>query len=183
MLWSHLSLPSEPGGSSVNSTNSAASSIDKRAAILFCLLHELLPNNLCEDIISSQLLAVEESRESGELMAALAKESDIFLTSSLPARLDSFKRFARIWHWSRELVSHAESDLGTQGGVGEPQDGLINDISMSTIKYAKMKKTFERSLMIVLNMLTCKDTPVTLIKLIKGIYFNLILYKKRNKEC
>lgn len=183
MLWSHLSLPNELASSSSTAVNtnssssaSSSSSIDKRAAILFCLLHELLPNNLCEDMISSQLLAVDNNNAPVDYYVDsifMSKECDLFVTSSLPARLDSFKRFARLWHWSRELVSHAESDLAAAGSGSsrsEQVDDMINDISVSTIKFAKMKKTFERSLMIVLNMLTNKDTPVTLVKLIKGIF-------------
>ena len=50
MLWSHLSNNS--ANTSEVTVNTTA---DKRAAIIFCLLHEILPNNLCEDIIAQNL--------------------------------------------------------------------------------------------------------------------------------
>lgn len=64
---------------------------------------------------------------------------------------------------------------GFGDGAGESNANGLNDISVSTVKYAKMKKTFERSLMIVLNMLASKDTPVTLTKQIKGNFFLLFI--------
>lgn len=94
----------------------------------------------------------------------------------LANRLDSFKRFARLWHWSRELVASG-SGGGVGGGGVSAEWQMMNDaqlgpdsgeISVSTIKYAKMKKTFERSLMIVLEILASRETPGTLTKLIKG---------------
>ena len=58
MLWSHLSNSTaniNESNFTMGYSNSASSTADKRAAILFCLLHEILPNNLCEDIIAQNL--------------------------------------------------------------------------------------------------------------------------------
>lgn len=71
------------------------------------------------------------------------------------------------------VASSASMINGFGDGAGESNANGLNDISVSTVKYAKMKKTFERSLMIVLNMLASKDTPVTLTKQIKGNFSSL----------
>ena len=59
MLWSHLSNTTANINESIFSigynTNNSQSTADKRASILFCLLHEILPNSLCEDIIAQHL--------------------------------------------------------------------------------------------------------------------------------
>jgi len=58
MLWSHLSNTTgnmNESNFAIGYNNSSNSTADKRAAILFCLLHEILPNNLCEDIIAHHL--------------------------------------------------------------------------------------------------------------------------------
>ena len=58
MLWSHLSNTSgniNESNFSIGYNFNSNSTADKRAAILFCLLHEILPNNLCEDIIAHHL--------------------------------------------------------------------------------------------------------------------------------
>jgi hypothetical protein len=58
MLWSHLSNTTgniNESNFAIGYTNNSNSTADKRAAILFCLLHEILPNNLCEDIIAHHL--------------------------------------------------------------------------------------------------------------------------------
>ena len=55
MLWSHLN-PELPMQTQIM-TSSSHTANDKRAAILFCLLHETLPNNLCEDIIAQSLVS------------------------------------------------------------------------------------------------------------------------------
>ena len=74
-LWSYLSH--KP-----NNSNMDTFKYHKRAATLFCLLHELLPNNLCEDIISKCLNGDETMQ------------------------LDTIRRFIHLWHWSKELQSN-----------------------------------------------------------------------------
>lgn len=152
MLWSNLVTGSSSRSAStmemahdhlmhVSAPNTTNISIDKRAAILFCLLHELLPNNLCEDIISSNLLWTIDNGS--------FKERDVYNTASLNGRMDAFKRFARLWHWSRELATSTDSLVN---GAGSSSNTALNDaarneeeeISVSTIKYTKLTKTFER---------------------------------------
>jgi hypothetical protein len=74
-LWSYLSH--KP-----NNSNTDTFKYHKRAATLFCLLHELLPNNLCEDIISKSLNGDETMQ------------------------LDTIRRFIHLWHWSKELQNN-----------------------------------------------------------------------------
>ena len=137
MLWSHLCPMSNQLEPMVNCT-------DKRASILFCLLHELLPNNLCEDIIVKNFLQTSN----------YTINSDLYTTFNLKQKIDSFKRFTRLWHWSRELNS--SKDL---------QD--IEELSVSTIKYGKLTKTFEKFLLILFDHLTKEDTPSSLNKIIQ----------------
>lgn len=134
MLWSHL-------GNTSHIETPQTSSTDKRASILFCLLHELLPNSLCEEIIINNFLSAQN-------------------ISHLIQKVDSFKRFTRLWHWSRELNS--SSDL-------QNEENYLNneELSISTIKYGKLTKTFERCLLILLDMLGKDDTPRSLSKLIQ----------------
>ncbi|CAF0777344.1 unnamed protein product [Brachionus calyciflorus] len=137
MLWSHLApCP--------NQLDPYANCTDKRASILFCLLHELLPNNLCEEIIIKNFLIPQNFN----------LNSDIYTTSSLNKKIDSFKRFTRLWHWSREL--NTSSDLDD-----------LEELSVSTIKYGKLTKTFERFLLILFDHLTKEDTPRSLNKIIQ----------------
>lgn len=148
MLWSHLAPHS-------NSQNE--SSTDKRASILFCLLHELLPNNLCEEIIINNLLNQSNT----------CFNNDTYLTSNLNLKIDAFKRFTRLWHWSRELNSNSDSRI---------DDNFLNndEFSVSTIKYGKLTKTFERCLLILLDMLGKEETPRSLSKLIQEWIVNCI---------
>ena len=74
-LWSYLSH--KPNNSNIDTFK-----YHKRAATLFCLLHELLPNNLCEDIISKSLNGDETMQ------------------------LDTIRRFIHLWHWSKELQNN-----------------------------------------------------------------------------
>ena len=74
-LWSYLSH-------SPNNPHIDTFKYHKRAATLFCLLHELLPNNLCENIISKCLNGNETMQ------------------------LDTIRRFIHLWHWSKELQNN-----------------------------------------------------------------------------
>ncbi len=52
----------------------------KFSSTLFCLLHDILPNSLCENIISYGLTVDDEL-----------------------VQLDTIKRFINLWHWSKEI--------------------------------------------------------------------------------
>lgn len=129
MLWSYLnnyrSKNMDSGLSSYEEVNSAT---DKRAAMLFCQLNELLPSNLCEDLICTNLKA-----------------------SSLAARIDAFKRFTRLWHWSRELNV---STAGSGSVSSSSEESLDDEMPASTIKYVRLTKTFERSLLILIDTMS-----------------------------
>ena len=77
-LWSYLSHKLKNSSSS----NTDTFKYHKRAATIFCLLHELLPNNLCEDIILKSLNGDETMQ------------------------LDTIRRFIHLWHWSKELQNN-----------------------------------------------------------------------------
>lgn len=156
MLWSHLNndlfnynnqLQQFTSSNVLHSFNST----DKRAAILFCLLHETLPNNLCENIIAHNLITPVAN-----------------LTNSLTHQMDSLKRFNRLWHWSREINNLSIKD--------EPLDNLdIFSFNLATtLTLNKSTKTFERSLLIILDILNDKKAPSAIVKLIQEWLMGLI---------
>ncbi len=156
MLWSHLNndlfnynnqLQQFTSSNVLTSFNAT----DKRAGILFCLLHETLPHNLCEDIIAHNLVRPVAS-----------------LTLNLTQQMDSLKRFSRLWHWSREINNMSVRD--------EALDNLdIFSFNLATtLPLNKSAKTFERSLLIILDILNDKKTPSALVKLIQEWLLTLI---------
>jgi hypothetical protein len=170
MLWSNLNnrRPNcDQQQSQQNETDNLVSigqnyATDKRASILFCQLNELLPNQLCEDIISTNLKYAQ----------------------TLSAQIDSFKRFTRLWHWSREYNSSMIQNISSMNGYGNQfnimnQDlgdlgtadcdllSIDNELQINSVKHVKLTKTFERSLLIIIDMLSDeKNTSKTMSKLI-----------------
>ena len=153
MLWSHLSSDRFNQSSQLaGNLLSSFSATDKRAAILFCLLHETLPSNLCEDIIASNLIAAPSNS-----------------TNTLTHQMDSLKRFGRLWHWSR--------DFNNVAGRDEYSELLLDTFSFNSgapLAFNKSTKTFERSLLIILDMLSDKQAPAALVKLIQEWLLTLI---------
>lgn len=156
MLWSHLNndlfnYNNQLQQFNSNNVLSSFNATDKRAGILFCLLHETLPNNLCEDIIAHNLITQVSH-----------------LTSNLTHQMDSLKRFSRLWHWSREINKLTVKD--------ESLDSLdIFSFNLATtLTLTKSSKTFERSLLIILDILNDKRTPSALVKLIQEWLLTLI---------
>jgi hypothetical protein len=190
MLWSHLSSESfvhSTTNTTINNSmitnssnnfnnyqmlalNKSESATDKRASILFCLLHETLPNNLCEDIINQNLI-----------------NNNTFSNDGLSRQMDSLKRFMRLWHWSREInASHRMNEppitlTSTSTSIANDLDDDVTDfvndfISLKTnLTFKHTTKTFERSLLMILDMLSDKSTPTTIIKLIQDWLTTLIL--------
>ena len=79
------------------------------------------------------------------------------------------KRFARLWHWSRELSN------STQYKSSEELDDMNECFNFSThSSLIKLNKTFERSLLIILDVFSDSSTPAPLIKLIQEWLMSLI---------
>ena len=87
-------------------------------------------------------------------------------------QIDALRRFTRLWHWSREMNL---LDIGKYAANSE-ELGAFEDIydinssfslSPNTIKVGKSTKTFERSILIILDILGNKLTPAPLAKQIQ----------------
>ena len=177
MLWSHLSPNAVSNNSSEHATyssvsfsNPASANVsDKRAAILFCLLHETLPNNLCEDIISQNLALGKQFAQPN----SFSSTNECLITPKVGKQVDALKRFTRLWHWSREMnlqeklnnIPNLNDDLNTLEDIYDLNSTFT--LSSSPIKIGRINKTFERSLLIVLDMLNNRMTPAPLAKLIQ----------------
>jgi hypothetical protein len=157
MLWSHLNNDLFNYTNQLQQFNpttvlTSFNATDKRAGILFCLLHETLPNNLCEDIIAQNLITPVSS-----------------FTYNLTQQMDSLKRFTRLWHWSREI-----------NNLSIKQDEPLDSLDMfsfnlaTTLTLNKSTKTFERSLLIILDILNDNKAPSAIHKLIQEWLLNLI---------
>jgi hypothetical protein len=181
MLWSYLNnnrkagtidslANAEPSASmdsqvfypsSISSTQTSAAT-DKRASMLYCQLNELLPGNLCEDIICTNLR----------------------FASSLAAQIDAFKRFTRLWHWSREysINSNSSDNHASMSGASTTASnddccfGVDDEFPVNTIKYVRLRRTFERALLILIDMLADENerTSKTMSKLIQDWLLNCI---------
>jgi hypothetical protein len=151
-------LSNQTGGSAAAAAMAATSATDRRASILYCQLNELLPGNLCEDIICTNLR----------------------FASSLAAQIDAFKRFTRLWHWSREYTPSSSSTASGNGAVASSLNAVTmsnngiddygaedDELPVST-KYGRLRRTFERALLILIDMLAGESaTSKTMSKLIQ----------------
>ena len=175
MLWSHLS--NDSFSNTFNQLNSNSnfsqqfskleSTTDKRASILFCLLHETLPNNLCEDIIAQNLVQNSMPFTNNPK----SKFAGSLINDTLIRQLDSLKRFIRLWHWSREINSINQ----TNDDLDDLSDFMNDFINLkTTLTFKRSTKSFERSLLIILDMLNDKSTPSAIIKLIQDWLITLI---------
>ncbi len=134
-----------------------------------------MPSNLCEDIVALNLvpfISTNNSSKSGY-------SSDGFNNDNVSRLMDALKRFIRLWHWSREINSQHMSQFLPSNRVAEDVDEISDFMSdfislKSTLTFKRSTKTFERSLLIILDMLNDKTTPATIVKLIQDWIVTLI---------
>jgi len=83
--------------------------------------------------------------------------------------MDSFKRFSRLWHWSREI-----NNLSTKHDDTFDNIDIFSFNLATTLTLNKSTKTFERSLLIILDILNDNRAPSAMHKLIQEWLLNLI---------
>ena len=84
--------------------------------------------------------------------------------------MDAIRRFTRLWHWSREMNLLDMSKLVNNTeeiGIFEDMYDINSSFSLSSNTIGKSKKTFERSILIILELLGNKMTPAPIAKQIQ----------------